>query len=697
MCWAAAAAAAAAATTTHQRSGSKASASSFGIFYDEDLTNSRAPSRRHADRNKEGKRVTLKQAVQGGTRAPVKRRGGASAGGVSAHVPPARAAAPVPELELQLSLSDQAVSLNATKLRKMLFSFGQYPDRHRCLIWRFLLRLPNCAASGQAFATLLHKGPHPSTRVLLKAFPITDSKLRASLEKVLDCLCYHSKALSVSTWLPELAFPFAKMFGSDVKAAFECALAFAGNWGKYFLASYPHYSFDTVTLVQDLIAAFDPELAQILLERNCPVELYAWQPVYSVFTDLLSASEWAQVMDHVFSNQPIWFYLFLVSYLQHHKELLRRPLHARTGADACSVSFPVGRSGAGAAGAATGRNAAAAAAHAEATSEQFFRVFFTRNNPVDLNKVIQGAYALHRRLHAVMGGGSAADAAAAAAEDDASSAAASSAFDSGDGAPLDAARPKRTYEAFTYLECFGAEEGGVYPVLSHLPEADVATAVGERAKIIAQEAHLMTARRNTEEINRQIEAAEREHAGRLREMVHKGEAAHLALQREAGLHGELVAVKDMVVEQQTAARLRRVALQRRTAQLEAELAATGGDAALGRLRTSLLSYDAVAGSCAADAQRESMLLNVEESAQAHFEQSLRHLAAGGHGRGGSGSGSGGGGGGPPPLPHGVTPGDTKKSTPGTGGAGSSSGGGGSGGLSPPTPLENVLGGGGGGG
>ena len=486
-------------------------------------------------------------------------------------------------LELTLNLSDQAVSLNVVKLRRMLFAYGNYPDQHRALIWRFLLRLPNSEVSNKAFTALLNKGPHPATRLIMNDFPVKDSKLRLSLEKVIDCLSYHCRALSVVDWLPEFVFPFAKLFGSNIKAAFECVLMFLTNWGKSFFVSYPHHSFETVSLVQELIALLDPELGDILLEKNCPVELYAWNPVVSVFTDILSASEWCQVMDHVVSNQPIWFYLFLVAYLSHHKKLFCSSVDGGS-----VISFPVK----------SDRSRSRLHTDTSKSSHQFFTAFFRRNNPIDVNTVIQKTYALHRKLTSL---------------------------------PTNAA-----CEPLSYMECFPDTIGkatstephpcSVYPVITNLMDSEIEKAVQERGRIVAEEAHLVRVKRNAEEMERQVEGAEKEHERRVREMVHKGEAAHMALEREAALHNELAQVKSLVLEQQAEARLRRIALQQRITATDLDLNSAQNAQNLGRLHTSLLNFQSAAAVTAEDTQREAMLLSIEESAQRQFEQTIQCMS-----------------------------------------------------------------------
>eukprot|EP01064_Diplonema_japonicum_P039001 TRINITY_DN9664_c0_g3_i1.p1 TRINITY_DN9664_c0_g3~~TRINITY_DN9664_c0_g3_i1.p1 ORF type:complete len:1344 (+),score=337.37 TRINITY_DN9664_c0_g3_i1:52-4032(+) len=451
------------------------------------------------------------------------------------------------ELRLQAKLDQKAITLNSAKLRRMLLSYGQYPDKYRTLIWRFLLRTSSETA-GEGFTTLLHKGRHDAVPVLLKEFPLNCAKLKQAMVKVLECLCHHCPPLSVTSWLPELVFPITKAFGSNVKAAFEVTLVFLQNWGQAYLANYPHYSYPAVLLIDSLLEQLDPETLEVLRDRGCPVEWYAWSPMTTLFTDLLSTNEWLQVMDHVFSNQPIWLFLFHVAYLSAHKEVFR----------------------------------------ASTTGEAFFKVFFTKNNPADINKVIHRTYTLHRKVNL-------------------------------DALPSECGAGK--YQTFTPMDA-----GKPYPVITDYPEVTINSAVQDRERIIAEEVHLIRIRRNTEELGQQLLRSEEDHEKRIQELNHRSEAAQTALEMEAERHQEMVALKEKVMQEQNEMRLRKAALQHRAAGVELEINAAKHSEALGRFHSGVESFAAAVSNAQTEAAAEDLLLRVEERAQRQYEHAVRWIA-----------------------------------------------------------------------
>lgn len=71
-------------------------------------------------------------------------------------------------------------SIDVTRLRPILKEFGEYPENHRCLIWKLLLDLPE---NQSAFVALINKGIHPVFTSLDKVFPLTDKSLSSSVKR----------------------------------------------------------------------------------------------------------------------------------------------------------------------------------------------------------------------------------------------------------------------------------------------------------------------------------------------------------------------------------------------------------------------------------------------------------------------------------------------------------------------------------
>ena len=223
---------------------------------------------------------------------------------------------------LRAFLDHDAKVLNLEKLRSMLMKFGSYPERYRPLIWRFLLQLPDKTKIAPHFNNLASKGLHPGVPALMKPYPLPDSKLRVSLERVLSCLAYHAPVFSVAHWLPSSVFPFVKAHGMDIQGSVEVIISFFLNWGQEFFVYYPHPPVSVLSYVGHLLKAEDPQLWQHLQDCACGSEDYIWEVMQPLYSEVLTRNEWLQLMDHVFSNEPLWIFLFHVRWLVQVREVL---------------------------------------------------------------------------------------------------------------------------------------------------------------------------------------------------------------------------------------------------------------------------------------------------------------------------------------------------------------------------------------
>ena len=64
--------------------------------------------------------------------------------------------------------------VDPNKLRALLTTYGSFPEKHRMLIWKYLLRLPENA---EAFAALMAKGTHPAYANLASKYPLRSESL----------------------------------------------------------------------------------------------------------------------------------------------------------------------------------------------------------------------------------------------------------------------------------------------------------------------------------------------------------------------------------------------------------------------------------------------------------------------------------------------------------------------------------------
>jgi Rab-GTPase-TBC domain len=100
--------------------------------------------------------------------------------------------------------------LNLTSLRVFLKKYRVFPDKHRPLIWRHLLALPN---NQEAYDNLCKMGTHERVSEFERHFPLSTHKLTSRMKRVLSSLAYHCSLLGDVQFVSPLVFPFIKLFG----------------------------------------------------------------------------------------------------------------------------------------------------------------------------------------------------------------------------------------------------------------------------------------------------------------------------------------------------------------------------------------------------------------------------------------------------------------------------------------------------
>ncbi|ORC90409.1 uncharacterized protein TM35_000082070 [Trypanosoma theileri] len=221
------------------------------------------------------------------------------------------------ELSLRPFLDKASREANMLKLKRLLTRYGVFPDKYRPLIWRFLLQLPEKRFTAPQYAQLHSKEKHPFVPFLMKPFPLSDKKIRDSMELVLSILIWHDSMFAVIHFLPMIIYPFLQVYDIDTQSVVEVVLIFLINWGQEFFQYYPHHPVALTTLLNQLLRTEDAELYNYLDQRGIMVENWGWEPLRSLYTDVLSSAVWLQVMDHAFFNEPLWLFVFHIQWLIH--------------------------------------------------------------------------------------------------------------------------------------------------------------------------------------------------------------------------------------------------------------------------------------------------------------------------------------------------------------------------------------------
>jgi hypothetical protein len=196
-------------------------------------------------------------------------------------------------------LDPKETRLNTRKLRTLLDSYGEYPQKYRLLCWRFLLELPE---NHDAFALLANKEIHVAFSGLNDRYPLKNQRVFKKLQAVLSALAYWSPVFGEAEFVPALAYPFVSLFQVDDLAAFETVMAVLLHWGGTWLTTFPHPPIPVLNTVEQIIHSHDPALMKHLVAAGVSSQTYAWAMLRSAFTEVLNKSEWLRLWDHLFTN-----------------------------------------------------------------------------------------------------------------------------------------------------------------------------------------------------------------------------------------------------------------------------------------------------------------------------------------------------------------------------------------------------------
>ncbi|KAJ3121971.1 TBC1 domain member 31 [Nowakowskiella sp. JEL0407] len=205
------------------------------------------------------------------------------------------------------------------KLIKFLNHFGSFPDKHRPLIWKFILKLPENRASYDA---LLSKGIHPSMKYFRKQFPLKSDRLARSMERILSALAYWSPIFENLEYLPSMVFPFVKLLVGDTFTCFEVVMTVLLNWCEKWWDYYPNPPIEVLDIIENLLSYHDSELVEHLKSLGITSQIYAWSMLQNFFSDIFSKDSWAAVWDHLLINEPSFIVNFVVAYQIYFRKVL---------------------------------------------------------------------------------------------------------------------------------------------------------------------------------------------------------------------------------------------------------------------------------------------------------------------------------------------------------------------------------------
>ncbi|MEE6463211.1 hypothetical protein FKM82_005820 [Ascaphus truei] len=202
--------------------------------------------------------------------------------------------------------------LNKKRLQALLKGFGEYPTKYRMFVWRSLLQLPENHA---AFSSLTDKGTHSQYLLLHQEYPIKSRKLLRVLQRTLSALTHWSAIFGETQYLPLLAFPFVKLFQNNQLICFEVVATVITNWCQHWFEYFPNPPINILGMVENVLAHHDKELLQHFVNYGATSQVYAWPLLETLFSEVLTREEWLKLFDNVFSNQPSFLLMAVVSYI----------------------------------------------------------------------------------------------------------------------------------------------------------------------------------------------------------------------------------------------------------------------------------------------------------------------------------------------------------------------------------------------
>ncbi|KXZ54196.1 hypothetical protein GPECTOR_5g290 [Gonium pectorale] len=213
-----------------------------------------------------------------------------------------------------------AASLNRARLQSLLEAFGEYPSKYRLMIWDFLLQLPH---NTSAFAALAGLGLHSAFREVPDRLPLVNRALAQRLAATLSQLAHWCPVFAESTFLPDLVFPFVKLFASAPSAqsaamnerCFETlATLLSCGWLRSWWERFPHPPLGVLSRIQDVLALHDAPLAAHFGTFRGGLAGVVWPHLATLWTELLPRSDWLRLWDHCITAGPDLLYFFVAAY-----------------------------------------------------------------------------------------------------------------------------------------------------------------------------------------------------------------------------------------------------------------------------------------------------------------------------------------------------------------------------------------------
>ena len=176
-----------------------------------------------------------------------------------------------------------------------------FPEEHRDIMWRFLLRLP---LNHEQYMTLSSQPIHPLIRTLPNSLPIKFSVVSHRLMRLLSALVYWHPPLAECDWLPSLIYPFLCIFGRDKIVTFETIMTIIVNWCGEWLNFIPN---PPITILSRIDKIAKDHGGQAPQKR-------AWPALRSFFGEVATSTSAKMMLDNILSSRPVFLEYLVASY-----------------------------------------------------------------------------------------------------------------------------------------------------------------------------------------------------------------------------------------------------------------------------------------------------------------------------------------------------------------------------------------------
>ena len=220
----------------------------------------------------------------------------------------------------------EEVRVTHKKLTAFLAANGEYPERFRPLIWRFMLRLPENTAQ---FGDLVRRGLHPSFEALFDKYPLGSRRVFTRLQNCCSQLAHWSPVFAQCQYLPSFVFPFVLIYGVDELALLETVMSIFMWFGLSWHATMPSPPVHIMDSIDGLLRIYDSRLHAHLRKIEASPGLCGWAMISSFFSEVLGRADWLKLVDYVvthFSNNGVVLMIPVVIMMHIRGELMETDL-----------------------------------------------------------------------------------------------------------------------------------------------------------------------------------------------------------------------------------------------------------------------------------------------------------------------------------------------------------------------------------